>query len=93
MDKRDLAQGFRARFSDVVEAERPALTPFLKACGIDRSALSQFLDPNNDRLPRAETLHRIAPRDETGVYREKGWNCEDRSEEKDIKKSLIAIQI
>ena len=32
-----------------------------------------------------ETMHRLAPRDDTGVYREKGWNCEDRSEEKDIK--------
>ena len=60
MDKRTLAQGFRDRFAGVVELERPALSAFLNACGIDRSALSQFLDPGNDRLPRAETLRRIA---------------------------------
>lgn len=32
-----------------------------------------------------ESFNRLAPRDETGIYREKGWNCEDREQEKDIK--------
>ena len=33
----------------------------------------------------SETENRLAPRDETGVNRAKGWNCEDRSEEEKIK--------
>ena len=33
---------------------------FLRDTGLDRSALSQFLDPAVDRMPRAETLRRIA---------------------------------
>jgi transcriptional regulator with XRE-family HTH domain len=32
----------------------------MRAVGIDRSALSQFLNPETDRMPRAETLRRIA---------------------------------
>ena len=30
-------------------------------------------------------INQLAPRDETGVNRAKGWNCEDRDVEKDIK--------
>lgn len=33
---------------------------FLKQTGLDRSALSQFLSVDSDRLPRAESLRRIA---------------------------------
>jgi hypothetical protein len=38
-----------------------------------------------------ETAHVLAPRDETGIYREKGWNCEDRETEKDIKDSKFPL--
>ncbi len=60
MDKRVLSSSFRERFRTLVEAEKENLSDFLRATGIDRSALSQFLDPKHDRLPRAETLRRIA---------------------------------
>lgn len=60
MDKRDLAAGFRDRFRQIVAAETDGLSGFIRDIGIDRSALSQFLDPRHDRLPRAETLRRIA---------------------------------
>lgn len=60
MDKRDLSAAFRERFRQLVEAEKENLTRFLSDTGIDRSALSQFLDQKYDRLPRAETLRRIA---------------------------------
>ena len=40
--------------------ERGGVAGFLRDTGIDRSALSQFRDPSVDRLPRAETLRRIA---------------------------------
>lgn len=60
MDKRMLSAAFRERFRQLVDAEKDSLPLFLTNTGIDRSALSQFLDPRHDRLPRAETLRRIA---------------------------------
>lgn len=59
MDKRLLADLFRTRLREVV-AREGSTARFARASGIDRSALSQFLDPGVDRLPRAETLRRIA---------------------------------
>lgn len=65
MDRRDLALVFRDRFATLLEEFRDDLPGFLRAAGIDRSALSQLRDRGQDRLPRAETLRRIA--DATGV--------------------------
>lgn len=59
MDKRDLADLFRARLGELV-ARAGSSSRFSKLSGLDRSALSQFLDPAVDRLPRAETLRQIA---------------------------------
>lgn len=60
MDKRQLSSMFRDRLKQMLAAETGSLSAFLRDTGIDRSALSQFLDPSIDRLPRAETLRRIA---------------------------------
>jgi transcriptional regulator with XRE-family HTH domain len=60
MDKRDLAATFRERLRSLVGEGRGSIAAFLDETGLDRSALSQFLDPEIDRLPRAETLRRIA---------------------------------
>ena len=60
MDKRALAAAFRDRLKPLLGAERGGVAAFLRDTGVDRSALSQFLDPDVDRLPRAETLRRIA---------------------------------
>jgi len=60
MDKRHLAAMFRDRLKLLLSAETKNLAGFLRETGIDRSALSQFLDPSIDRLPRAETLRRIS---------------------------------
>lgn len=60
MDKRALAAGFRERLALLLAEERGGVAGFLRDTGIDRSALSQFRDPDVDRLPRAETLRRIA---------------------------------
>lgn len=65
MDKRDLSQAFRERFGQLLTDVSGDIPGFLKAAGIDRSALSQLRDPNHARLPRAETLRRIA--EATGV--------------------------
>jgi hypothetical protein len=60
MDKRALAGAFRERLQTLLGDERGGVAGFLRETGVDRSALSQFLDPRVDRLPRAETLRRIA---------------------------------
>jgi transcriptional regulator with XRE-family HTH domain len=60
MDKRALASAFRDRLQMLLAEERGGVAGFLRDTGIDRSALSQFRDPEVDRLPRAETLRRIA---------------------------------
>jgi len=60
MDKRRLAEIFRARLGQLIAAEAGGLARFARETGLDRSALSQFLDPEQLRLPRAETLRRIA---------------------------------
>ena len=60
MDKRALAATFRERLQTLLAEERGGVAGFLRDTGIDRSALSQFRDPEIDRLPRAETLRRIA---------------------------------
>ncbi len=60
MDKRELSTVFRHSLREILEGEEHGIAPFLRDTGLDRSALSQFLDPKLDRLPRAETLRRIA---------------------------------
>ncbi len=60
MDKREIAAAFRERLQVLLADERGGIAGFLRATGIDRSALSQFLDPGVDRMPRAETLRSIA---------------------------------
>ncbi|MFK7762427.1 MAG: transcriptional regulator [Roseobacter sp.] len=60
MDKRELSRLFKERLRQVVTAHAEGRGHFMAAVGIDRSALSQFLSPETDRMPRAETLRRIA---------------------------------
>ncbi len=60
MDKRQLSEIFQTRLRSLVNDKHQNTAQFLAATGIDRSALSQFLDPAHVRLPRAETLRNIA---------------------------------
>lgn len=60
MDKRDLSAQFKERLEQVLASHPAGKGQFLRDVGMDRSALSQFLNPESDRLPRAETLRRIA---------------------------------
>jgi transcriptional regulator with XRE-family HTH domain len=60
MDRRALAALFRERLAALIQRGQGGLARFARETGVDRSALSQFLDPQADRLPRAETLRAIA---------------------------------
>jgi len=62
MDKRQLAEVFRTRLSNVFERSRLSQSAFADGIGIDRSALSLLLSGRTVRLPRVETLLAIAQR-------------------------------
>ncbi len=60
MDKRDIGQIFRDRLAALADRHDGSLSALARAIGLDRSALSQFMAQGSTRLPRAETLCRIA---------------------------------
>ena len=60
MDKRDLGTVFRERLLMLIERFDGSQSRFAASIGLDRSGLSQLLTEGSTRLPRAETLHRIA---------------------------------
>ncbi|MCC2112295.1 MAG: helix-turn-helix transcriptional regulator [Hyphomicrobiales bacterium] len=60
MDKRDLGRIFRDRLRQLVDRDGGNYSRFAARIGLDRSALSQILSETTTRLPRAETLCRIA---------------------------------
>jgi hypothetical protein len=62
MDKRQLAEVFRARLQTVFDRSRLSQSAFAEAIGIDRSALSLLLSGRTVRLPRVETLLAIVER-------------------------------
>ena len=51
---------FQQRLTTLIARSEGNLSSFARQCGMDRSALSQFLGRGATRLPRAETLHAIA---------------------------------
>jgi transcriptional regulator with XRE-family HTH domain len=66
-DRHEMAGTFRTRLKHLIARRDENLTQFSRRCGFDRSALSQFLDAENDRLPRAETLARLAQSESVSV--------------------------
>lgn len=60
MDKRDVGAVFRERLAQVMHRVGGAQSAFATSIGLDRSALSQLMSGKATRLPRAETLVRIA---------------------------------
>ncbi len=67
MDKRKVAEVFRERLSMLIDRRHETVSAFARRCNLDRSALSQFLDRDAVRLPRAETLTAIATRESVSI--------------------------
>lgn len=59
-DRKHAVSAFRARLLDLIEREGVSRAGFAGRVGMDRSTLSQLLSPENERLPRAETVLGIA---------------------------------
>ena len=66
-DKREIVSQFQERLRELIERRGENLSRFARRCGMDRSALSQFLDTRVSRLPRAETLCAIAAAEAVSV--------------------------
>lgn len=60
LDRRETVRLFRIRFLEALENAGLSRTGLARRTGIDRSTLSQLLSPENDRLPRADTVAAIA---------------------------------
>jgi len=58
--RRALVDRFRQRLGEVIARSGLGRTAFAAATGIERSTLSQLLSPDNDRLPRLDTLASVA---------------------------------
>lgn len=62
MSKRLISQVFQQRVLSLIQASSRSRSAFAEEIGVDRSALSQLLAEDAVRLPRADTLVRIARR-------------------------------
>lgn len=62
MSKRLITRIFQQRVLSLIQASSKSRSMFAEEIGIDRSALSQLLAEDAVRLPRADTLVRIARR-------------------------------
>jgi transcriptional regulator with XRE-family HTH domain len=62
MDQRELGPIFRERLEQLLRRTGETRAAFAASVGIDRSALTQLLSAPSVRLPRADTLRRIAER-------------------------------
>lgn len=60
LERRETVRIFRARFLEALENAGLNRSTLARQTGIDRSTLSQLLSPENDRLPRADTVAAIA---------------------------------
>ena len=67
MTKRDTAAAFHERFLSLIDRTGLSRAAFAKKAGLDRSTLSQLLSATNVRLPRAETIARIAARHNVSI--------------------------
>jgi transcriptional regulator with XRE-family HTH domain len=62
MQKRETVEIFRQRLDALIERSGLSRSKFAALAGLDRSTLSQLLSDVNVRLPRTETIARIAAR-------------------------------
>ncbi len=67
MKRHQTVEVFRERLTEVITKSGLSRAAFAARAGLDRSTLSQLLSPNNERLPRAETIAAIAAREQVSV--------------------------
>ncbi len=55
-ERRETVLLFRGRLQDAMDRAKMSKSALAREIGVDRSTLSQLLAPDNDRLPRADTV-------------------------------------
>src|SRR5690606_41399616 len=60
MERAETVEHFRLRLLEVIEHTGLTRSAFAQLVGLDRSTLTQLLSPEDQRLPRAETVVAIA---------------------------------
>lgn len=65
--KQNICETFKLRLASLIARSGLSVSAFSKRCGLDRSALSQFLNEGTLRLPRSETLVSIAASENVSV--------------------------
>jgi transcriptional regulator with XRE-family HTH domain len=78
-DKREISERFQERLRSLLGRRGENLSEFSRRCGVDRSALSQFLGAGVTRLPRAETLCTIAAAESVSIDWLLGLSQSERS--------------
>jgi transcriptional regulator with XRE-family HTH domain len=67
MQRQRTVEAFRTRLIEVIDRASTSRSAFAARVGMDRSTLSQLLSPDNDRLPRVETLASIARAEQVSI--------------------------
>ena len=67
MQKRETVETFRRRLAELIQRTGLSRAQFAAWAGLDRSTLTQLLSAENVRLPRAETIARIASRHSASI--------------------------
>ncbi|WP_394848467.1 helix-turn-helix domain-containing protein [Pendulispora brunnea] len=67
MRRQETVELFRTRLLEVIARTGLTRSAFAEKVGMDRSTLSQLLAPDNDRLPRVETLASIATAEQVSI--------------------------
>lgn len=80
-DRRETVRIFRERLQAILNKGQFSQSAFAQRIGIDRSTLSQLLSPNNDRLPRADTVAAMALAGQVSVDWLLGLSQDETSDE------------
>jgi len=67
LDRGRTVELFRSRLLEIIARSGLSRSAFAEKVGMDRSTLSQLLSPDNERLPRAETLASIATTEQVSI--------------------------
>jgi transcriptional regulator with XRE-family HTH domain len=67
MQKHETVETFKERLQSLILRSGLSRAKFASRAGLDRSTLTQLLSEDNVRLPRAETIVRIAARNASSV--------------------------
>ncbi len=88
-ERQDTVRTFRERVQQAMDRAGMTKSGLSREVGIDRSTMSQLLSPENDRLPRADTVAGIASALRVSLDWLMGLTADERSQAAILKESLV----